>query len=244
MKAPLSDNSFLEADRWLADVLDLADLCAVVPEGDPLRVWWSPQDSDPVRSLLDVVGGAEDTLTLFALIQRARLKGVPPPPRIESLLARKAVEAARTYRTQTYPGGYHAFLSYSHRDMERATAVVELLTGLGVRLFQDVRDIPAGASIVAVLHAQMSATSRAVLLVTEHYVRSAWVHREMSHLIRRRADGQLTLLPVLLDDIALPELLADTFTIDLRGFRGIEDRVWAEERLKKLAAECSRKVTA
>lgn len=42
----------------------------------------------------------------------------------------------------------------------------------------------------------------------------------------RRESAGLLLLPVLVDDIPLPEAIADLFMIDLRGYRGPEDDGW------------------
>jgi hypothetical protein len=212
----------------------------VVPVGDPLRVWWDPKAENPVGQLLDFIRGADDSLTLIALIHRARIKGgmCSPPDCLETLLSGVLNQVAQLHRTRAYPGAYHAFLSYSHRDMDRAVAIRELLNDLGVRLFQDVQDIPTGASIVGTLHSAMSTASRAVLLLTQHYFQSPWAQREIAYLHNRAHAGTLKLLPVLLDDIPLPEVLTDTFTIDLRGFRCKGDKSWAQDRLQKLVNDC------
>ena len=189
-------------------------------------------------ALLEIVSGARDVLTWLALMDAARTRQAEPP-RLAGLFTEALRAAAGSARATTRDEAeFHAFLSYSHRDMDRAVQVVRILAELELRVFQDVRDIRAGESIVGVLHAAITHASRAILLVTANYAKSAWAHREMSLLYERHARGVLSLFPVLLEDVPLPPIIEDIFTIDLRGFRGPEDSQWAKERLAKLAEAC------
>jgi hypothetical protein len=228
---------------WLTANLDAADLQRCVPEGDPLRVWWAPGPDDArVGLLLDVVLGGEDHLTLLALVQCARAKpgAAPLAAGAERWLAERLMKLAAAARGGAAGGEYDAFVSYSHRDMARAELVLGMLKDAGLRVFQDVRDIRPGESIVGRLSDVMSRVPRAVLLVSANYVDSEWAARELRALAGRRDAGGLTLLPVLLDDIPLPPEVADVFTIDLRGFEAAADRDWAAPRLARLVEVCRR----
>jgi hypothetical protein len=238
MAPPPPDRLFIESREWLIETLRDDDLERIIPAGDPVRVWHDSALGRGNAALLEIVSGAGDVLTWLALMDAARTRQAEPP-HLAGLFAEALCATARSARMTTRnETGFHAFLSYSHRDMDRAVQVVQILAELELRVFQDVRDIRAGENIVGVLHAAMTHASRAILLVTTNYAKSAWAHREMSLLSERHALGELSLFPVLLEDVPLPAIIRDIFTIDLRGFRGLEDRQWAKERLAKLAEAC------
>lgn len=237
MQPEWQDRLFSETRAWLIETLCDEDVERIVPVGDPIRVWWDDRSENRIARLLEIVSGAGDTLTWLALVDGACARRLPPPC-IKGLVTAALSAAARSGRIMSYPQPFDAFLSYSHRDMERAVAVVEILAGQGLRVFQDVRDIRAGESILGTLHAAMTRAPRAILLVTHNYAHSVWAHRELSLLRNRYSQGELHLFPILLDDVPLPALIEDTFTVDLRGFRGSEDNGWAKDRLAKLAEAC------
>jgi hypothetical protein len=245
MDEPLAQPDLPAALRdWLTANLDEADVQRCVPEGDPLRVWWTPEPGDArLGLLLDVVLGGEDHLTLLALVQCARAKPgtAPLAPELEWWLAERLTRLAAEARAGASGAEYDAFVSYSHRDMARAELVLAMLADAGLRVFQDVRDIRPGESIVGRLYDVMSRVPRAVLLVSANYVDSEWAGRELRALLARRDAGGLMLLPVLLDDIPLPPEIADVFTIDLRGFAVAADRDWAAPRLARLVTACRRR---
>ena len=150
------------------------------------------------------------------------------------------IRLAAASRTRDSATDYDAFVSYSHQDMERANLIVTMLGDAGMRIFQDVRHIHPGESIIGRLCEAMRRIPRAIVLVTENYVASKWARRELSALLTRHRSGGLLLLPVLLDEIPLPVEIADIFTVDLRGFRAGADRAWAEPRVRALVEACQR----
>jgi hypothetical protein len=239
---------FIDSLReWLGGALEDEDLSALIPHDDPLRMWWQTEDGDlKLGLLLEVILGGEDHLTLLALIQYARTKAGAPqvPPEVERLLTshllRLSFESRRS--AQDRDADFHAFVSYAHGDAERTAVVLSVLREAGLKIFRDTEHIGPGDSIVGRLHDAMTRASHAILLVSRPYLASAWARRELAALVtRRRAEG-LRLLPVLLDDVALPQGISDIHTIDLRGFRGEQDRVWAARRLQRLADVCLRSV--
>lgn len=232
---------------WLEGALDEEDLSALVPEGDPLRMWWRPAGGDlRLRLLLELLNGGGDHLTLLALVQYARTKaGAPPvPAEVERLLTNHLLRLSINSRAGAPEGGadFHAFVSYAHGDAERTDVVVSLLREAGLRVFRDTEHIGPGDSIVGRLHEAVTRARHAVLLVSRPYVSSPWARRELAALVERRRAEHLRLLPVLLDDVALPPEISDIHTIDLRGFRGAQDSEWAARRLRRLADVCLRSV--
>ena len=229
---------------WFKDTLNRDDLQFLVPDNDSLRVWWNPEPEDlRLDLLLDVVVGGHDHLTLLAFVQYARTKTNAPPLPIEVdlELTRQLSQLSRTSRTSSRDGQFQAFVSYSHRDIQRATVLLSLLSKAGLRVFHDVEHIQPGDSIIGRLHEIMSQTPRAILLISEYYLVSDWSRRELDLLVARHQSGNLMLLPILLDDVPLPAKIADVFTIDLRGFRTEHDLEWAEQRLQRLIAACRQK---
>lgn len=233
----LPDRLFDATSKWLIESLHDRDIDRIIPENDPLRTWWN--SGDGAGRLLEILSGAGDVLTWLALVEwvRARRRGVPPAG-IDSLISEALLFVAGHTRSRIHPRPFDLFVSYCHRDMERAVAITEILLEKGLRVFQDIRNISAGESIVGSLHAAMTSASSVILLVTSSYSQSTWAHRELSYFESRRQKGDIAVLPVLLDDVPLPALISDTFTVDMRGFRGLQDREWAEVRLMKVVEAC------
>jgi hypothetical protein len=226
---------------WLADNLSSADLEQIIPPNDPLRIWWVPEpEALNVGALIDVVLGARDHLTLLALIQYVRTKAGADafPKTLDLELTSRLVTSANEVRSSSRGGDFHAFFSYSHGDMDRARILLSVFQQAGLRIFHDITNLKPGDSIVGRLHEVMSGTSRAILLVTEHYMKSQWTQRELDFLLARSKSKEVLLLPILLDDIALRPDISDIFTVDLRGFRDESDRAWAESRLQRLIDQC------
>lgn len=221
---------------WLGVTLTLEQVEAMVPDGDALRTWWSPEPSaTAIPRLTALVCGGEDHLTLLALVQQARVIS-PPPKELDHALSielRALAERARSTAVGSEFGD-DTFLSYAHEDTERALAIGRLLAVHGVRLFRDVERIRPGESITTRLHQVMTLVDSAVVIVSRFSQESEWVDRELRQLVARRETAGLTLLPILLDDVPLPELVADLFTIDLRGYGGSGDDTWADPRLEPL----------
>lgn len=209
---------------WLEATLSADIVEAVIPLNDPLRTWWI---GDDVGGLVAVLIGGDDHLTLLALVQRARLVR-PPPPELDERLAAELTQLSMAARLAPGAGDEEAFLCYAHEDTGRVTALQRLLAADGIRLFRDVEQIRPGESITTRLHNALSGARKAVVVVSEHSERSAWVKRERAHLLSR---PDALVFPVLIDDIPLPDEIADLFTIDLRGYGGALDDGWARARL-------------
>ncbi len=223
---------------WLKRTLGLENIEAMLPAGDPLRTWWKPEPPlTAVHRLVALLCGGNDHLTLLALVQRARTIA-PLSAELEERLSIELNAIALNVRTATpsaeAPQQMETFLSYAHEDKERAAMLGRLLRSHGVRLYRDEERIQPGENITARLYQVMSIVKSAVVIVSRFSLESEWVHRELENLVARRESSNLLLLPILVDDVALPELIADLFTIDLRGYRGEQDDTWAYPRLQPL----------
>lgn len=221
--------------RWLGDTLSADVVEAIIPEADPLRTWWSADAASAIGSLTDVLFGGADHLTLLALVQRARLIS-PPPRELDERLSTELIQLATLARSAPVAadGTGETFLCYAHEDTDRVIALQRLLTTDGVRLFRDVEHIRPGESITTRLYQVISTVQSAVMIVSHFSECSEWVSHERACLLARRERQGVLVMPVLIDDVPLPESIADLFTIDLRGYRGERDDGWARARLRPL----------
>jgi len=244
VNAPEPDDHIETLNAWLTRHLTSKDLEKMIPLDDPLRTWWNPEPTDlHLSRLLEVLAGSDDLLTLLALVQSGRAKPAaePPPPSIDRWLAEQLTARSRRLREDVSEKRFDAFLSYSHRDRDRADILLSLLRGAGLRIFFDGEQIVPGDNIVARLHAGMTHTSHAIILVTAQYLESSWAQRELEALLTQSRCRKLQLFPVLLDTVPLPPPIANIHTIDLRGFDVGQDLAWTIPRLKPLIERCQRK---
>ena len=100
------------------------------------------------------------------------------------------------------PAALNLFVSYAHEDAEflDERSLLGYLSGLqrhGVTLWDD-RKIPAGADWKASIIDELSRADMALVLVSQYWLNSPFVlDEEVSRLMRRRAEGQLHVIPVL-----------------------------------------------
>lgn len=241
MSGSVWSGEFMDQLRtWLTNNLNSEDLDHIIPANDPLRVWMLQPEHLEVDALLEVIQGGRDHLTLLTLIQYARTRAAADsfPRNLELELTKRLLMVANEERANSRISDFHAFFSYSHRDMGRAMILLSVFRKAGLRVFHDVDNLEPGDSIVGRLHEVMSNTSKAILLITQRYIASQWAQRELNFLLSRYKSKDVLLLPILLDDIALPRDIADIFTVDLRGFQNFDDLKWAEGRLKRLIDQC------
>lgn len=233
-----------ELCSWLESVLDVERLEEWITRDDPVRLWWSPRPAaDAVRRFVSLLNGGGDLLTLLAVVAWARITA-PVPRTIDEGLAIELTALARAARTPEVPkhesGTRETFVSYAHEDADRVTALSSVLEPLGVTLLRDVERIRPGENISLSLHSAMNTVRSAIVVISQHSVASEWVAREVDYLLQRREGSGFLLLPILVDDLPLPHELADVFTIDLRGYRGVVDNDWATTRLRPLVDSIGR----
>lgn len=233
--------AFATLQDWLCAELCEADLQRLIPADDPLRAWWQPAPQAlQLDMLFELLDGSGDLLTVLALVQAVRerhLRADPPralPPAVEQALGHYLAAQSWRDRTRGQTTDHDALVSYSHRDLARVGILVDWLGAAGVRIFQDVREIGPGDSITARLTHAIHHARHAIVMISPDYLQARWTTRELEVLLRRQRAGLLRVLPVLLDDIALPARLEGLFTIDLRGFGGDRDANWARPRLLRL----------
>jgi hypothetical protein len=112
------------------------------------------------------------------------------------------------------------FLSYSHEDRPTAERLASSLQAGGVEVWFDKWEILPGDSLVhKIFEEGLSRADAFVVLISRHSVDSKWLQQELDAAMVRRMEGVTRIVPVRLDDVALPMQLRSLIWIDLtRGF--------------------------
>ena len=113
---------------------------------------------------------------------------------------------------------YHVFISYRSTDRDWAMSLVARLEGAGLRAFIDQRELVAGEQLAAQLQSALTRSRAAVVLVSKGWLESGWCQEEANVLIKRAVeDKRFKLIPLRLDDSAMPALLDARLWLDFNG---------------------------
>lgn len=125
--------------------------------------------------------------------------------------------------------GHSVFLCHSSADKGWVRMVHDDLMHLGVNCWLDENKIKVGESIVSKISDGLHSSKTLILFLSTNSVASLWTRKEwQSFLSRQLSEGGLRILPVLLEDCAVPAILADIKYADFRegyyeGFKQIYD---------------------
>lgn len=117
------------------------------------------------------------------------------------------------------------FICHATEDGGFVNRLVKQLDRHALHIWYDKREIIVGDSIVSRINEGLSETDFLLAVLSLQSIEKPWVKREISStLMRQLGDKGVTILPVLLDDCNLPELLVDIKYADFRksfdiGFR-------------------------
>jgi hypothetical protein len=112
-----------------------------------------------------------------------------------------------------------AFLSYSHADADFANRLVFDLKANNINVWQDVKEIEPGASIIASIEGVLGSCETVLLVLSPHSVASRWVQEEYRAALtlqRASKDKRPLIIPLVLRDCAIPLFLKDIRWIDFR----------------------------
>ena len=128
---------------------------------------------------------------------------------------------------------YDAFVSYGHGDADWVHALAENLECLDLHVFLDDWELVPGDLLAVKLQEGLAAADAVVFVVSAQSVRRGWVNEEFAAAIAKAAAGQRRLIPVIYDDVVLPEFVASRFYID---FRNLDSPAAYEAKVRELAA--------
>jgi hypothetical protein len=110
------------------------------------------------------------------------------------------------------------FLSHNKADKDIARTLAALLVADGVDVWFDEWSIAAGDSIVEEINEGLRHCTHFVILWSKNASGSNWVRRELASILSKAiASKSPRVVPVVLDDTPIPELLADIKYISLKG---------------------------
>jgi hypothetical protein len=124
-------------------------------------------------------------------------------------------------------GSGEVFLCHSAIDKGKVRMVHDDLKHLGVSCWLDENKIRVGESIVSKISDGLASSQTMILFLSVNSVKSIWTRKEwQSFLARQLSGGSLRILPALLGDCEIPEILADIKYADFRegyyeGFKQI-----------------------
>jgi hypothetical protein len=131
----------------------------------------------------------------------------------------------------------HAFICHASEDKTAARALASAMTQLGTAVWLDEWEIRVGESIVQKVNSALGKATHLIVLLSNQSVRKPWVQRELSSaLMRQLSQNSIRVLPVRLDDCAIPPILADIKYADARegmdrALADLEKGLFAESEL-------------
>jgi tetratricopeptide (TPR) repeat protein len=111
---------------------------------------------------------------------------------------------------------YDAFVSYAHRDAAWVQVLADNLHRAGLDVFLDRWDITTGDRLAEQLQRGLVRSRAVVLVVSSASVTRPWWQEEFAAAVTAAVDGTQRVVPVLLDDVALPPFVASRVRVDFR----------------------------
>jgi hypothetical protein len=113
---------------------------------------------------------------------------------------------------------FHVFVCHASEDKSKARSLAKSLKAIGSDVWFDEWEIRVGDSIVEKINDALSKVTHLLVLLSKDSCTKAWVKKEWSAaLMRQLADNSISVLPVRLDDHAVPAILADLRYADCRA---------------------------
>ncbi len=136
--------------------------------------------------------------------------------RVEGLVARAV--ATKEARHAEHAHERVAFISHSTKDKPFVRKLAADLVASGVKVWLDEQRILVGDSVPEKIAQGLAESDFFLIVVSQNSVSSSWVKKELSsalvHEIERR---KVTVLPIKLDDAAMPDSIHDKLYADFRG---------------------------
>jgi hypothetical protein len=109
------------------------------------------------------------------------------------------------------------FVSYSHADSSFADRLVSDLRLADIPVTYDRWVLNVGDSIISRISEEVSAADRVIALLSQASIGSNWVRKELAlAMTGELASAGVKVLPALIEDCAVPDMLLDKFYADFR----------------------------
>lgn len=132
--------------------------------------------------------------------------------------------------------GKLVFISHNKNDKDIAREIGLFLTSEGINVWFDEWNISAGESITEQINEGLYGCTHFIVIWSKNSARSNWVNRELNSIIGLSIaqGGEPKIIPVILDNTALPIILNDILNINYNGGKE-EDR---SNIIKAVTGEC------
>jgi DNA-binding response OmpR family regulator len=109
------------------------------------------------------------------------------------------------------------FVSYSHADVAFVDGLVSDLSSSGHDIWIDRAELKIGESLINRISQAVMAVDYVLAILSKSSIRSPWVSHELKLAMSREISGKrIIVLPVLVDDVGLPDYLCDKYYADFR----------------------------
>ncbi len=126
---------------------------------------------------------------------------------------------------------WDVFVSYAHEDQAWVRVLAENLHRAGREVFFDQWEVVGGSRLSQRLQEGLASSNAVVLVVSRAAVGKAWWQEEFAAAMAGAVAGVQRLVPVLLNDVALPPFVANRVWVD---FRDLDAPAQYEDRFKDL----------
>lgn len=107
------------------------------------------------------------------------------------------------------------FISYSHKDTETVTSIVQKLALCGYKVWMDVKDINPGDDYTLKISEGVHSSDVYVVFLTKASVESRYVNVELSWAVNRAVnEPQFKIIPILLEKTSIPDVISHLDFID------------------------------
>lgn len=103
-----------------------------------------------------------------------------------------------------------AFICHASEDKHLARELAIKMKDIGTGVWLDEWEIRVGDSIVEKINQALGTATHLIVLLSRNSVDKPWIKRELSSaLMRQLSENSISVLPIRVDDCAIPPLLAD-----------------------------------
>lgn len=108
------------------------------------------------------------------------------------------------------------FISYSHADADDARLLAATLSGMGVKIWMDTKELRVGETLIDTISSAINDSDLYVIVLSEASIASKWVTHELNLALSLEISrGHPQVVPVMLSNITVPPALRSKLYIDL-----------------------------
>ena len=99
------------------------------------------------------------------------------------------------------------FISYSHADSDFVDTFEKLIRHLGITPWKDSKDLRIGGDILDSLKAAIESVTHFCCIISSSSAKSSWVKIELDYAKQRQLETNLLIVPILIDEMEIPDYL-------------------------------------